>query len=61
MLWCEVMDEEGRCISDGSWIIAGFVEDFTFPKGLLQETSGRAGVDIVSTSEMLSRNKQMPQ
>lgn len=30
-------------------------------KGLLQETSGTAGVYIASRSEMLSRSKQMPQ
>lgn len=61
MLWCEVMDEDSRCISDGSWIIAGFVEDFAFPKELLQEITGTAHVDTVSTSEMLSRSKQMPE
>lgn len=55
------MDEDSGCISDGSWIIAGFVEDFTFPKELLQEITGTAHVDTVSTSEMLSRSKQMPE
>lgn len=53
------MRREGR---SGSWITAGFVEDYTYTKGTpLQETSGTAGVYIASRSEMLSRNKQMPQ